>query len=174
MPSRGLSAKRRVFVEEYLRCWNASEAARRAEYAHPYAQGPRLLDNVEIQALIQERLREKAMSADEVMTRLAEQARAEQSAYRLPDGRVDLDRLLAEGKGHLVKNTRWDRRGNLVVEFHDAQAALALIGKHHKQFTDNVEIRGGVEASLEIVMGWRDEIDTAVTGLAREPEGSVG
>lgn len=75
-PADKLTTKQRVFVEEYLTCWNASEAARRAGYAAPHnIQGPRLLSNVSIQTEIQRRLAEKAMSANEVLARLAEHAR---------------------------------------------------------------------------------------------------
>ncbi len=158
-----LTKKRRAWVEEYLQCWNATEAARRVGYKHPNNQGPRLLLDVGIQALIQQRLREKAMSADEVLTRLAEQARAEHAAYLLADGSVDLDRLLADGKGHLVKGMRWDRAGNLIVEFYDAQSALALIGRHYKLFTDNVEHHGRIELDVGSA---REELERRIAALA--------
>ena len=73
----GLTNKRRVFIEEYLKCWNASEAARHADYAHPGSQGHSLLKILEIQEEIERRIEEKAMGADEVLTRLAEQARSD-------------------------------------------------------------------------------------------------
>ena len=135
-----LSNKRRVFVEEYLRCWNASEAARRAGYAErsAHVQGARLLNNDKVKAEIERRLAELKMSTDEVLLRLAEQARAEYSAYINDNGTVDLARMLKDGKAHLIKGTKWDRHGNLVVEFHDAQAALVHIGRHLKLFTENI------------------------------------
>lgn len=73
----GLSPKRTVFVEEYLRCWNATEAARCAGYTHAHVQGPRLLSNVSIQTAVTQRLKEKTMTTDEVLTRLANQARSD-------------------------------------------------------------------------------------------------
>lgn len=79
-----LNDKQRVFVEEYLRCWNATEAARRAEYANPNKQGPRLLVKDGICNAIKARIDEKAMSADEVLVRLAEQARADLSVFFKP------------------------------------------------------------------------------------------
>jgi phage terminase small subunit len=135
-----LTKRRRVFVEEYLRCWNATEAARRAGYAHPNKQGPRLLVDVGIQDLIKARLAEKAMSADEVLTRLASMARAEYTDYLREDGTVDLDAMLKDGKGHLIKGTKWDRQGNLVVEFYDAHAALVDIGKHLRLFSEQYDV----------------------------------
>jgi phage terminase small subunit len=75
MPT-GLTTKQRVFVERYLaNGFNGAEAARYAKYAHPQVDGSRLLGNVSIQAIIQTRLDEEAMSANEVLHRLAAHAR---------------------------------------------------------------------------------------------------
>jgi phage terminase small subunit len=139
-----LSKKRRVFVEEYLQCWNATEAARRAKYKHPNKQGPYLVKLGIIAEEITRRLKEKTMSADEVLSRLAEQARSEQTKYLVSNGNIDLERLIADGKAHLVKGTRWDGKGNLTIEFHDAQAALVHLGRHYKLFTDQMEHTGSV------------------------------
>ena len=71
-----LTDRQRVFVEEYLTCWNASESARRAGYrGRANTVGPRLLANVGIQKYVEKRLSEKAMKADEVLARLADEAR---------------------------------------------------------------------------------------------------
>jgi len=72
-----LTRKRQAWIDEYFQCWNATEAARRVGFAHPNTQGPRLLLDVSIQALISARLKEKQMSADEALIILAEQARAD-------------------------------------------------------------------------------------------------
>jgi phage terminase small subunit len=145
-----LSPKQQVFVEEYLTTWNATEAARRAGYSHANKQGPRLLVNVGIAEEIQRRIAERTMTADEVLVRLAEQARAEYSAYLTLDGTVDFARLIADGKGHLVKGIKDTAQGRN-IEFHDAQAALVQIGKHHKLFTDKVEVEhsGSVEITAD-------------------------
>ena len=66
-----LTNKQRLFVEEYLTCYNATKAATRAGYKFPNKQGPRLLVNVGIQSLIEQRIHNVAMSADEVLERLA-------------------------------------------------------------------------------------------------------
>lgn len=153
-----LTPKQQVFVEEYLKTWNASEAARRAEYAKPGQQGHRLLKNVEIDEEIQRRLAELTMSADEVLTRLAEQARAEQSRYLTPGG-VNLEMLIRDGKGHLVKGIKETKYGR-DVEFYDAQAALVHIGKRHGLFSDKVD-HGG-EITMRVVYG-DDGIDDSAT-----------
>ena len=59
-----LTRKQRIFVLAYLEELNATDAARRAGYAHPNTQGPRLLVNVGISAAIEfglQRLEDKLM-----------------------------------------------------------------------------------------------------------------
>lgn len=76
-----LTNKRQAFVEHYLSCWNASEAARRAGYKQRN-EGHRLLTNADIQAHIKERLTEITMGADEVLQRLANIARFDPECSR--------------------------------------------------------------------------------------------
>lgn len=139
-----LSMKRRAFVEEYLKDFNATQAAIRAGYSERSASqiGHENLNIPEIADKIQRRIDEKAMTADEVLLRLAEQARGEHAAYIRPNGAVDLPRLIKDDKSHLIKGTKWDSSGNLIVEFHDAQSALVQIGKYHKLFTERHEHGG--------------------------------
>jgi len=142
----GLSAKRQIFIEEYLQCWNASEAARRAGYkGQANSVGAQLLANISIQAAIKARLSEKAMTADEVLVRLAEHARGSMAEFvRVNEdtGAVWLDMRTAQaaGKLHLIKSYQEasDKFG-AKLELYDAQAALALLGKHHRLFTDRTE-----------------------------------
>lgn len=143
-----LSDKQQVFVEEYLATWNATEAARRAGYAHPNQQGPRLLVNVGIEEEIKQRIADKVMTADEVLVRLAEQARNEHGNYITETGLVDLPKLIQDGKGHLIKGVKETQYGKN-IEFYDAQAALVHIGKHHKLFTDSVEHSGSVDLNVK-------------------------
>lgn len=53
-----LNRKRRVFIEEYLKCWNATEAARVAGYKHPDRQGSRLLSFPDVASYLDSRLTE--------------------------------------------------------------------------------------------------------------------
>lgn len=144
-----LTPKQRLFVDAYfLANCNATEAARRAGYKHPNDLGPRLKNQPAVAAAIEERLRESAMSADEVLARLADEARGigdylsylkldtAMGPVRIVD--LDWDRLKADGKAHLVTGWEYDR-GSLTVKFTDPQAALIQLGRHHKLFTDRVE-----------------------------------
>jgi len=134
------SAKERVWLEEYLKCWNASEAARRADYAWPGKMGTRKLAKFENE--IQERIDQLVMSADEALVRLSELARGEWSGYIREDGSVDIAALVRAGKAHLVSKIRDTPHGKS-IEFCDMQRALEQIGKAHGIFVDRTEITGG-------------------------------
>ncbi len=148
-----LTKKQRVFIEEYLQCWNAAEAARRAGYSERTANriASNLLSKVDIQEAIEIRIEEKAMSSDEVLARLAEQARGTHSEYMTPTG-PDMGAIVEDNKSHLIKKFRKDSSG-ITVEFYDAQAALVHLGRHHKLFTDKTEITGkdGNNITIRIV-----------------------
>lgn len=144
MSGRKLTDKQRLFVEEYLKCWNATEAATLAEYAHPNKQGPRLLVNVGIRAAIEERLEVKALEADEVLKGLAEIATGSMADFIQIGmcGGVWLDMLKAEAKQqlHLIKKLKFKDGLLQSVELYDRQAALVQLGRHHRLFVDKVEI----------------------------------
>jgi hypothetical protein len=137
----GLTNKQQLFVEHYARCWNASEAARLAGYSAKTARsmGQQLLTKLDIAAEIKARIAEQVMTPDETMARIAEQARAAYAAYIQDDGKVDLAAMRRDGKMHLVKGTKVVR-GELVVEFHDAQAALFKIASVHGLPVERVEV----------------------------------
>lgn len=146
-----LSAKQQAFVEHYLQCWNASEAARRAGYSEKTAaeQGSRLLRNVNVDAAIKARVEELKMSADEVLVRLAEQARGATEEFIVVRAGLpffDWERLQAARKLHLVKKLKYSSDGRPEVEFYDAQAALVHLGRAHSLFTDNVDVKSGGKA----------------------------
>lgn len=160
-----LNDKRRIFVEEYLATWNASEAARRAGYAHPGSEGHRLLKIAEISEEISRRVAEKTLTADEVLVRLGEHARGSMGDFAKVNGRgqpyFDLQAAQQANKLHLIKKLKTKTRtinieqddeeeGNtdkdqqygyateVTIEFelYDAQAALVHIGKHHGLFKE--------------------------------------
>ncbi len=146
-----LSAKRRVFVEEYLKIWNATKAAEIAGYKYPRQQGSRLLSFVDIQEYIEARLSELKMGADEVLIRLAEQARADISFFVKSGGGIDWERVAQ--KGYLVKSIAHKTGEHSRIELYDAQSALQLIGKFHKLFTEKLEHTGvgGGPVTLRVV-----------------------
>lgn len=152
-----LSHKQQAFVDAYLTCWNASEAARQAAYAKPGQQGHRLLKHVEIAAEIERRVADRAMSADEVLIRLAEHARSSiedfaDIAEGIPNGLfLNFEKAKAAGKLGLIKKLKYNAQGYPEIELYDAQAALVQIGKALGLFTEQQEHSG--EVTLRVVYG---------------------
>jgi hypothetical protein len=133
--TRGMTGRQRVFVEEYLRCWKAKEAALRAGYSEKNAanMGSLLLKRADVKGMIRERLAAEAMATEEVLARLAEQARGNLGEFLVieeVDGReqvrFDWARLVREGKGHLLRAVTMN---GARIEFYDAQAALLFLAK---------------------------------------------
>jgi len=152
-----------VFLE-YLQCWNATEAwkrvHKRAKRESAMRLGSRWLRKVEVQEAIKEQFKATPMDADEVLGRLADQARASHEPFvRIADGFVyfDFSDPRAKENLHLIKKIKTRRQRQIIgrgkdesakqwehewveVELHDQQRALELIGKHLKLFTDKFEI----------------------------------
>jgi phage terminase small subunit len=137
-----LTDKQRVFINEYLKCFNATEAARLAGYkgnGNTLANiGWENLRKLDIGNEISKRLQESAMSANEVLMRLGEQARGEHAKYISGDGTINLPKLLEDNKGHLIKGVK-DTKYGQQIEFYDSQSALALLAKHHGLLVSKVE-----------------------------------
>lgn len=119
-----LSFKQQMFVEEYLSCFNATQAALRAGYSERSARaiGAENLTKPDIGAVIDERLRESAMRADEVLMRLAEQARNEHGKYISTKPRLDIVAMAKDGLGDLIPDAI-DENGDIDI------VRLALEGK---------------------------------------------
>jgi phage terminase small subunit len=163
-----LSNKRMAFVNEYLVDFNATQAAIRAGYSTKGArvQGCNLLANPNIKESIKARLDEKAMSANEVLTRLAEHARGDIGDFldiSKVGFEVDLATAFEAGITHLIKKVKMhtvttlskdgvETETNTVeIELYDAQAALVQLGRYHKLFTDKTDVTsGGEKLELEI------------------------
>ena len=128
-----LTVKQRLFVENYLQSPNATQAAIKAGYSKKTAasQGERLLRNVEIAALVTKRIDQEVMSANEVLSELADIAKADWREF------VEI---------------RYDRDGKVIdatLRLSDKIKSLELIGKHHKLFTDKQEITGKDGGAIE-------------------------
>ena len=134
-----LTDRQKRFVEEYaINGFNAMGAARSAGYQWPEKYAYRIIRQPKIRAAIQARFKEHTMSAEEVLARLTEQARADYGNYIDDDGNVDIAALKKDGKAHLIKSISDSKYGKR-IEFYDAQHAMALMAKYHRLFADRIE-----------------------------------
>lgn len=142
-----LTDKQWVFVENYLTCWNATQAAITAGYSRKSARqiGAQNLSKLNVAHAIKERMAEHHLTADEVLARLAEHARGSMENFLDPDSlSIDLRKAQQADKLKLIKKVKYtvthgkDDFMSETVEFelYDAQAALVHIGKHLNLFTD--------------------------------------
>jgi phage terminase small subunit len=169
-----LNNRQKLFVEEYLACFNASEAARRAGYnGASDVVGPRLLVNVGIQEAIKKRIDEKAMSADEVLVRLADIARGDiadlmavstmgftlelmtedESGNKVVNPKTKLIKKIRQRVTTFIGKKNDDEDREVVdteIELYSASDALALLGKYHKLFVDRTELTGADGQTLRV------------------------
>lgn len=155
----GLTNKQKIFVENYLLTFNATQAAIAAGYSPRSARaiGAENLTKPVIAQELQSRINEATVGADQALLILSSIARNEGSEYYFQDGSIDIPSLIRDGKGYLIKSAKPSKWG-LVVEFYDALAALALIGKHHKLFTEQTAFEGtfhieGLDQLLDRIYG---------------------
>lgn len=187
-----LTNRQQVFIAEYLRCWNATDAARVAGYSKKSARQSAVANmaNPSIKAVIEREIQNKAMGASEVLARLSDMARANLTDVLTLDDEFDLTIARDSGKTHLIKSIRrrefTDKDGNTTrtteIELYDAQSALVQLGKHHKLFTtvhevtvyDSLAKKLGVSTSeareyaAKVAKG-EMTIDDILTGKARLP-----
>jgi phage terminase small subunit len=154
-----LSKKRKVFVEEYLKCWNATQSAIKAGYSKGSAAvtGHRLLIDDNISDEISRRVDEIVMSANEALALLSDQARSSVGDYMDIDeegrARLNFCKMKEKGKLHLIKSITPTANG-IKVELHSSQRALELIGKAHGIFMDKVEHSGEINLTPD---EWREQ-----------------
>jgi phage terminase small subunit len=102
-----LTPKQQRFVEEYLVDLNATRAAERAGYKQPHVQGPRLLENVEVQEAV-------------------DAAKAKRSERTQIDAAWVLERLQAVAERCLQAEPVVDAKGNPVfIQTPDGQTTAA-------------------------------------------------
>lgn len=136
-----LTDKQRAFVNHYVACLNATEAARRAGYQGNAnvlgVTGHENLRKPNIRAAIDARLAECAIPPNEILTRLSEHARGSMADFVSVKGRgvtLDLKKAILADKLHLVKKFTKTKQG-VTVELYDAQAALLTLAKHYGLLT---------------------------------------
>lgn len=153
-----LNDKQKVFISEYLKCFNGTEA-----YCKAYPKAKRdsarttaseLLAKPNVKAEIQARLAEIHMSADEALSRMSDIARGDITEFITPFGAVDLEAMKRAGKGHLIKKIKQrtitkvaksesdadTETHDTEIELYPADGALRDILKIHGKFKDAIEL----------------------------------
>ena len=126
-----MTKKQELFILEYQKDRNATQAAIRAGYSEKtaYSIGQRLLKNVEVQ---------EALEADIT-------ARAERLTFTADDVIRDLITI----KDRCMNNSPFDARGAL--------KALELIGKNLGMFTNKIQVEDNTEKKF--IFCWQGEDD---------------
>jgi phage terminase small subunit len=170
-----MNNKRRAFVAEYLKDFNATQAAIRAGYSEKtaYSSGPRLLENVEISVAIKKALDEKQMSAEEALVLQADIARGDMADFMDSSTlMLDIRKAKEAGKTKLIKKIKQrtvtklgKNESDEDVEIHDieielysADAAQDRILRHHGQYNDKLNLNVNGEIVLKRVGVDTDEL----------------
>jgi phage terminase small subunit len=169
-----LTFRERLFVEEYLNCWNASEAARRAGYSEKSAAeiGRQNLRKLDISRAIEARIAERAISANEVLARLAEQARFDANEFLSEAGELDMKSAKKKGLGKFIRRLKSQsgEHASVDIEFIDTQGALEKLGKHLKLFTEKSEISGTIESRVDLSAMSNEQLEARLALLERANE----
>jgi phage terminase small subunit len=170
-----LTEKQRSFIEEYLVDLNATQAALRAGYSEKtaYSQGQRLLKNVEIQDIIQERMKERSkrteVTSDRVVEELAKIAFSDLKDFVHWDenGVTILDSEHVDGSVlaeisettniQTFPNGGESERIQKKVKPHDKMKALEMLGKHLGMFKETVQHEGKLGVTIVDDIGEEDE-----------------
>jgi hypothetical protein len=150
---RKLTNKEMLFIEEYIRCWNGTRAAKLAGYSAKTAAeiAYENMRKPEILKQIEERLKAIRMGTDEIYARLSAMARSNIAdmvePYDVPIvddkgkhlGSRQSIRLTSEALeryGHLIKSITPTANGDYKIELYSKREALELMGKTWSIFVD--------------------------------------
>jgi phage terminase small subunit len=136
------------FANHYMQCWNGTEAARLAGYAGGESalakQAHENLRNPKIVAYIEAQLSTEVMSANEVLARLTNIARATFDDFMDDSGLIDTVKakrkkklaLVARVKDkHFINHKDETETHEMEIELYSALDALKTLAKYHQLIT---------------------------------------
>jgi len=148
MAEKQLTDKQALFITEYLKCFNAAEAARLAGYkGRSDVEGARLLVILS-DYLEQARPSETIMTPEEVLMELSIIGRGDMGNF-IDDNSlsINLTSDKARNKMRLVKKIKYTTFANddsqtdtVEFELYDKVKALELLGKYYALFKDRVQV----------------------------------
>ena len=155
MSTSRISNKQKIFINEYVKSWNATKAAIAAGYSAKTAtsKASQLLTKVNIKEEIAKRIKDVCMSGDEALKLLSEQARGSLDdcfdiemvksqrtpGEFIPNYRLNLVKAKEKGKLHLIKSIMPTANGTR-VELYSSQRALEIIAKASGLFDEKIEL----------------------------------
>lgn len=163
-----LTEQETLFVDKYLRHFKPELAMMEAGYADYSALAVRgVMTTKRVKQAIANRLEMYTMSKEEVLYRLTEQGRNTYADYIDEYGNINLRKLIADGKAHLIQSVTPTRYGNKIT-FMDGQKAIELLGRYYQLFsggesTGEVTVRVVFEENL--LLDRNDSPDDYVDGV---------
>lgn len=146
-----LTDKQSLFVEAYLECWNATEAARRAKYKHPRQMGSENLAKPAIKMYIEQRMNELRVSPDQVPKRQIRRAACFVYLFGAANGLIKIGKTV-------------DVRARFKILYTMCPIELELLAVVKTELADELETRLHAEFATVRVKGeWfnltEDDID---------------
>lgn len=144
-----MNARQKLFVEEYLKDLNATQAAIRAGYSErtAYSQGQRLLKNVEIENAIKE-VRERIQNEN-----IATIKDIEEFLSMSMNGEIDEEVVVTVGTGEGYSEAVKVRKE---ISTRDRLKAADLLGKRYGLYTDKVDMTQALTIVFEDDYGDED------------------
>lgn len=169
-----------LFCETYLKTWNGKRSAEMAGLAgdeHQLSiQAWQQLGKPRVQEYIHLRVLEAQMGADEVLYRLALQARGTLEDFYDIDASgqptLDLTRAKKYGLLSIVKELIPTSNGWRVV-LYDSQSALAQLGKFHALWTERIIERDTDEGDVESLEKRADRVATLLDSARARRDAEV-
>jgi len=171
----GITVKNQLFISEYLKDLNATQAAIRAGYSEKtaYSIGQEILKKPEIKAVIDEQIKQKIMSSEEILQRLSDIARGDVSELmaissvgfnfhlleededgnRIPNPKNKLIKRIKQ-KVTTINGKNGDDREIIEtdLELLDQQAALNTLAKYRGLLVDKHEVSGPNGGAIPLEM----------------------
>lgn len=153
-----LTDKQKAFISFYLVTFNATKAARFAGYSEKYlhTNASKILQNTTVQAEIKAQLEKYAMGSRETLARLTHQARGDIGDFANIESSAE---LANHPQSYIVKKYKRrkyfpkdrDPYEEMELELYDAHASLVDMGRHHKLFTDKIELSSWQRELLDLL-----------------------
>lgn len=137
----------RLFLNYYLKDakGDAVKAARMAGYKNPERTGPVLLNNRQVAAYLEQKMEESgALTVAELLARLSTIATLDPMEFIVFDeddkAKFDLKKVKKLKKGHLIKDLKIRRNGDVEVSFHSSVEAMDKLAKIQGLFKERLVI----------------------------------